>query len=130
MVKEIHVVGAVIVRDGLVLCARRGPQQSLPGMWEFPGGKVEPGESSSEALAREITEELGCNILVGEQINTHAHDYPFARVVLSTFWCRISAGEPVTGEHAELRWVDPADVYDLDWAPADIPAVSLLARSV
>ena len=75
--RQINVVGAVILDEGRVMCAQRGPDGSLPGMWEFPGGKIEPGESPQEALKREILEELGCNIVVGDLINTASHRYDF-----------------------------------------------------
>ncbi len=86
---EIDVVGAVIVRDGLVLCAERGPDGSLAGRWEFPGGKVEHGESGRLALAREIDEELQCVVEVGDEIATTRYDDGRVVVVLTTFWCRI-----------------------------------------
>ncbi|MER3390581.1 MAG: (deoxy)nucleoside triphosphate pyrophosphohydrolase [Microcella sp.] len=126
MKKHITVVGAVIVRDGLIYCARRGPGGALPGMWEFPGGKVEKKESFAEALVREINEELECEISVIEALETTTHEYDFAIVTLATFICKLIAGEPRSNEHAEERWL-PADQLDiLDWAPADIPAVEKL----
>lgn len=85
MTTSITVVGAVIVRVGLVLCARRGSGMSQEGLWEFPGGKVEPGEEPTEALVREIREELGCGIRVLEPVTTTTHAYDFGAVTLSTF---------------------------------------------
>jgi 8-oxo-dGTP diphosphatase len=123
--KHIHVVGAVILRNGLVLCAQRGMTGSLPGLWEFPGGKIELGESKIDALQREIAEELGCGIAVEDEITTTVHEYEFGVVHLTTFLCRLTEGEPVLSEHAEFRWVEPANLGSLDWAPADIPAVQL-----
>ncbi|GAA4809950.1 (deoxy)nucleoside triphosphate pyrophosphohydrolase [Nocardioides caeni] len=126
---EIPVVGAVVVRDGLVLCAQRGPDGSLPGKWEFPGGKVEPGESPRGALVREIDEELGCTVEVDEEIATSPYDDGRVVVVLTTFWCRLVGGVPRLTEHAELRWVAPGDLACLDWAPADVPAVEVVAAA-
>lgn len=126
MSKQILVVGAVIERDGKILCARRAPESTLGGMWEFPGGKVEPSESSTEALAREITEELGCRVEVGTKITTTSHAYAFGTVHLTTFYCTITNGEPHAREHAELAWVAPRQLTQLEWAPADIPAVRLI----
>ncbi|WP_345751428.1 (deoxy)nucleoside triphosphate pyrophosphohydrolase [Microbacterium rhizophilus] len=126
MVKEIHVVGAVIVRDGLVLCARRGPDQSLPGMWEFPGGKIEADETPEDAVVREIQEELGCKIRVDSPLGVHSHEYPFGIVHLTTFICRLLAGEPRAREHAELRWLPRSSLHTIQWAPADIPSLLLL----
>ncbi|UWF77607.1 MULTISPECIES: (deoxy)nucleoside triphosphate pyrophosphohydrolase [Microbacterium] len=117
----VHVVGAVIVKDGRVLAARRGEQMKLPGTWEFPGGKLEPCESEQSALMREVQEELGVHALVGEHIETTAHEYPFGNVTLSTYYATITSGEPAPTEHAELRWCAADELAELNWAPADIP---------
>lgn len=130
MSKQIRVVGAVISRDGQILCAQRGPGGALPGLWEFPGGKIEPNEEPHVALAREIDEELGCEILVGAEVTTTSHQYDFGVVELTTFYCVLAEGEPQKTEHAELKWVDPTDLEQLDWAPADMPAVSLVRQKL
>lgn len=119
-------VGAVIERDGLILCARRGPGGPLGGTWEFPGGKIETGEAPREALVREIDEELRCEIAVGDEVTTTTYAYDFAVVTLTTFWCRLGSGTPVLTEHAEVRWVAPAELDRLEWAPADIPTVHIV----
>lgn len=126
MTKQIHVVGAVIIRDGLVLCAQRGEGGSLAGLWEFPGGKIEPGESPAAALEREIAEELDCTIEVGDLITTTAHEYEFGTVNLTTFYCQLVSGSPSLSEHAAIRWLLPADLTVVEWAPADIPAVQII----
>lgn len=126
--EQIHVVGAVIVRGGAVLCAQRGDEMALPGLWEFPGGKLEPGESARAALAREIAEELQCTIDVGAPIETTTHDYDFGTVVLSTYYATLADGEPQATEHAAIRWVAASDLMELAWAPADIPAVEKVMR--
>lgn len=126
MKKHITVVGAVIVRDGLIYCARRGLSGALPGMWEFPGGKVEPDESFQEALVREIDEELGCEVSVLQPVETTTHEYDFAVITLATFLCELVAGEPRSNEHAEERWLAVDQLGTLAWAPADIPAVEKL----
>lgn len=120
--KEIRVVGAVIVRDGLVLCTKRGTGP-LAGLWEFPGGKVEDGESLPDALQREIREELLCEIAVGEEVTTTIHEDTFRIVHLTTFYSEIVGGEPQLTEHAESRWLAPEHLGSLDWAPADVLAV-------
>jgi 8-oxo-dGTP diphosphatase len=122
-VKYLDVVGAVIVHDDHVLCAQRGGVGPLAGLWEFPGGKIEPGESPAAALMREIGEELGCEISVGSEIVTTTHAYDFAVIRLTTFYCTLVDGVPTAGEHAALEWRASADLMTLEWAPADIPAV-------
>jgi len=124
--KPIRVVGAVIVRAGLVLCAQRGPTGHLPGLWEFPGGKAEPGEFLREALEREIREELECTVAAGNEVTTTTHDYDFAEVTLTTFYCHLISGEPQPTEHACIKWLPPDELYTIDWAPADIPALALI----
>ncbi|WP_110207140.1 (deoxy)nucleoside triphosphate pyrophosphohydrolase [Nocardioides daejeonensis] len=128
MSKQIAVVGAVIERDGLILCAQRG-LGALAGMWEFPGGKIEPGESALQALEREIREELRCAVDVGDEVTTTAHEYDFGTVTLTTFRCRLVEGVPVLTEHAAIKWLAPSELPTLDWAPADIPAVQILAAA-
>ena len=91
--KRIAVVGAVLVRDGRILAAQRGEGMSLAGRWEFPGGKIEPGETPQETLRREIAEELGCRIEIGELVARTEHVYDFGLVDLATYWCRLIAGE-------------------------------------
>lgn len=129
MTRQIDVVGAVVIDNGLVLCAQRG-SGALAGLWEFPGGKVEPDETPQTALAREIDEELGCAIDVGERVTTTAHAYDFGIVTLTTYDCRLRAGTPRPTEHARIQWLVPADLHTLEWAPADIPAVELISAEL
>jgi 8-oxo-dGTP diphosphatase len=119
---HLEVVGAVIVRDGLVLCAQRG-SGPMAGLWEFPGGKVEPDEPARDALVREIAEELGCTIAVANEVATTRHEGDAVAITLTTYYCVLLAGEPEPLEHAELRWLSPGRLPDLTWAPADLPAV-------
>ncbi len=131
----LQVVGAAIVDDGRVLVARRsgGPYD---GLWEFPGGKVERGESDLSALVRECAEELGVTVVpqafVGEVLldGVVGGGAPGSST-LRVWWARLAGGEPVAHEHAELRWVDAGELGDLDWIPADrplLPAVRSLLR--
>lgn len=126
MRKQISVVGAVIVRNGKVLCAKRGPLGSLAGYWEFPGGKIEAGETARTALEREVAEELGCAVNVGTKLTTTTHEYDFGVVTLTTFWCQLIAGHPTLNEHAKVSWRLPSELEALDWAPADIPAMRMI----
>lgn len=126
MSRQIVVVGAVLVRAGRILCARRAPDATLGGLWEFPGGKVEPSETPEEALMREIVEELGCTIDVRSKITTTTYVYDFGTVHLTTYYCAITRGEPAPREHAEMAWVAPQQLSTLEWAPADIPAVQIV----
>lgn len=96
---------------------------SLSGFWEFPGGKIEPGESAQEALAREMREELLCTVSVGELVETTAHEYDFGVVTLTTFYATLIDGEPRLTEHSEIRWIPVAELRSVEWAPADVPAV-------
>ena len=125
--KEVEVVGAVIQDEqNRFLCALRGQDMFLAGLWEFPGGKVEPGEDHKTALKREINEELTCSIQVGNHIVSTTHDYENLRVHLHTYLATIETGTPVAKEHEELRWVSPEILNQLNWAPADIPTVEKL----
>lgn len=124
--KQMNVVGAVITRDGLVMCAQRGHNGNLPGLWEFPGGKIKSGESKQDALKREIAEELGCAVEVGNEVTTTTHEYEFGKVTLTTFYCLIVSGTPTLTEHVSIKWLPPNKLDTIPWAPADIPAVSLI----
>ncbi|WP_025149664.1 (deoxy)nucleoside triphosphate pyrophosphohydrolase [Bacillus sp. H1a] len=127
MKKKVLVVGAVIFNEkNEILCALRSPAMSLPNYWEFPGGKINEGEMPQEALVREIKEELGCFITVGEKIEEVEHEYENIFVHLATYKAYIEYGMPKTLEHAELKWVNANGLLELKWAPADIPTVEVL----
>lgn len=128
MKKRINVTGAVLTDGDKVLAAQRGPDKALPGFWEFPGGKIEAGETPEESLARELEEELLCRAAVGEHITTTEYEYDFGVVILSTYFCTLLEGTPQLTEHEEIRWVPAADLDTLNWAPADIPAVKLITE--
>ncbi|AEP93001.1 MULTISPECIES: 8-oxo-dGTP diphosphatase MutT [Bacillus] len=127
MKKTIKVAAAVIQNDkNMILCALRSPTMSLANLWEFPGGKLEEGENAQEALVREIHEELGCKIEVGEIIADIHHEYEKIIINLISIQAKIIEGEPFAKEHSELRWVPVSELESLEWAPADIPTVNLL----
>jgi len=130
MKKHIHVVGAVIIEDGKILCAQRGETKTLAYKWEFPGGKIEEGETPQDALKREIEEEMDCMIEIGEWIETTEYEYDFAVIHLTTFYCQLIKGKPVLNEHVAICWLPPQELMSLDWAPADIPAVTKIQEKM
>ena len=121
-----HVVAAVIRHDGRIFATQRGYGE-WKDWWEFPGGKIEPGESAEEALRREIREELGCEIAVGELLTTIEYDYPTFHLSMACYWCTLVNSEPHLLEHEDARWLLPADLPTLRWLPADISLIRQLA---
>jgi 8-oxo-dGTP diphosphatase len=99
---------------------------SLPGLWEFPGGKIEPAEVPEETLRREIREELDCVIQVGAMVADTTYQYPNLIVRLMTFYAAVIQGEPTPSEHEKLVWLPRTQLSELNWAPADIPTVEKL----
>jgi len=128
--KHIVVVGCVLVHAGEVLCAQRSQQSSLPGLWEFPGGKVEQDESHRTALTREIQEELGCLVEPTNLITTTQHEYEFAHVNFNSYYCNLVDGYPMASEHQQLAWLNPDALLEVEWAPADIPTVHQVIRDL
>ena len=127
--KRVQVVAAVIRRGGRILVTRRLPGGPLGGLWEFPGGKVEPGESEPAALGREIAEELGCDGAVGQLLFRHAHDYPHIHVDLAFYGCTLdAAAEPRCLGVAELAWAEPDRLAELTFCPADVAVLERIAR--
>ena len=119
-------VGAALLDgEGRVLAAQRAAPPELAGRWEFPGGKVEPGESETAALVRECREELGVEVELDARLG---EDLPveLGGAVLRVWTGRIVAGTPAATEHAALRWLDPAELDEVDWLPADRPLLDAL----
>jgi len=120
----LHVVGAAIVQQQRCLIAQRGEGMSLAGKWEFPGGKVEPGESPVAALAREIEEELGLQITVAQLLATGTATVGARLISLDVYAAAITSGTLAVREHAQVSWVTAGELSNFDWAEADIPCVS------
>ena len=119
--KRIFVVAAMLLRNEQLLLARRGPAQSMPGQWEFPGGKVEAGEEPEAALARELLEELALRIGPPVFFAEVIHCYPAFELRLRAYLVREWEGEPVLHEHAALAWVPPAELLSYELTAADVP---------
>lgn len=116
--KTIRVTAAVIRQDDRVFATARG-YGDYKGGWEFPGGKIEPGESPQEALTREILEELDTEILVGDLIETIEYDYPSFHLSMDCFWCSIRSGNLTLREAEAARWLTAETLDSVDWLPAD-----------
>ena len=121
--KHIHVACAVIEIGGKVLCTQRSEAMSMPRKWEFPGGKIDEGESPEECLKRELREELGIDAAVGQALQTTTHHYPSFSVTLYPFTCEIISGEITLHEHSAMVWLSREELHKLDWAEADLPVI-------
>ena len=116
--KQINVVAAVIIRDGKVFATQRGYGE-FKDWWEFPGGKIEAGESPQQALVREIREELDATIEVGELLQTVEWDYPTFHLTLHCFWCELTCEALHLNEHEAASWLDREHLRSVKWLPAD-----------
>ena len=129
MSEPIRVVGAVFHDGERFLACRKKPGKPLEGHWEFPGGKIEPGETPEQALAREIREELNLIAEVGQKVTTTTYEYDFATIELTTFYCTLVDGDLRLTDHDDTKWVTSTEATHLTWAPADIPAVEAITSS-
>lgn len=116
--KTVRVVAAVIESDHKIFATQRGYGE-FKGGWEFPGGKIEPGETPLQALVREIKEELDTEIEVGELIDTVEYDYPSFHLSMDCFWCKIVKGKLVLLEAEASKWLAKDELYSVEWLPAD-----------
>ena len=123
--KHIKVVAAIIQRDGAYFATQRGYGE-FESMWEFPGGKIEPGESSEDALKREIQEELGVDIAIENILCTTEYDYPSFHLTMHCYLCSIASGEIELREHKSARWLRPEELGSVEWLPADKDVISRL----
>ena len=124
--KQIEVVAAIIHDDeGRIFATQRGYGDYKDG-WEFPGGKMEPGESPEEALKREIREELETKIVVEHLVQTVEYDYPKFHLKMHCFWCHIESGQLILKEHEAARWLMKNELDSVKWLPADLEVVETL----
>lgn len=127
--KTVHVVAAVI-RDGdRIFATQRGYGEQKDG-WEFPGGKIEAGETPQQALAREIREELDTGIMVGDCLTSIEYDYPAFHLSMQCFWAAICDGEPVLKEHEAAKWLRAEELDSVAWLPADLTIIPLVKEKL
>ena len=130
--KTIRVVAAVIKAvnesgEPVIFATQRGYGE-FQGGWEFPGGKIEPGETQQEALKREIMEELDTEITIGELVDTVEYDYPNFHLSMDCFWCEVLSGNLILKEHEDARWLLKEQLDDVEWLPADITLVEKIKK--
>jgi 8-oxo-dGTP diphosphatase len=127
---HIHVACAIIERDGRILAALRSRSMSMPLKWEFPGGKIEAGESPEACLKRELAEEMNVGVAIRRALPSCTHSYPTFTITLYPFVCTIASGEIALNEHRAIAWVTPAEMTALDWTGADAPVIEAYCRSL
>ncbi|MDO5702754.1 MAG: 8-oxo-dGTP diphosphatase MutT [Lachnospiraceae bacterium] len=125
--KQVRVAAAVIRKGDEVFATQRG-YGPYKDWWEFPGGKIESGETPEDALVREIREELDMTVQTGSFITTVEYDYPEFHLSMDCYWCRISEGEPKLVEHEAARWLPLSDLDQVKWLPADVLVVQKIAN--
>lgn len=123
--KKIEVVAAIIQKDQKIFATQRGYGEFKDG-WEFPGGKIEQGETPGQALVREIKEELDTEIEVGELVDIVEYDYPQFHLTMHCFLCSIKSGDLVLKEHEAAKWLATEDLDSVDWLPADLGLIEKL----
>ena len=132
--KIIRVVAAVIKAvnekgEPIIFATQRG-YGDFKGGWEFPGGKIEKGETPQEALKREICEELDTEILVGELIDTIEFDYPTFHLSMDCFWCEVVKGDLVLKEHEAAKWLNKNTIDEVEWLPADVTLIDVIKEKI
>lgn len=123
-----QVAAAVVYRDGSILITRRAPGEKLAGMWEFPGGKLESGETPQSCIVRELREELGVNSDAGEILTTSVYTYPGGTIELIAVFVSLKSTVLTLQVHDKVEWVKPQDLLGYDLAPADIPIAEEIIR--
>jgi len=129
--KEIEVVAAIIIDDNKILCVQRNINKYdyISKKYEFPGGKIEPGETEVNALIREIKEELCMDVLVQTKFMTITHEYPDFKLTMHSYICAVEDAKLTLTEHVDFKWLDKNELKKLDWAAADVPIVLKLQKS-
>ena len=127
MMKTIHVVAAIIRRGDKIFATQRG-YGAYKDWWEFPGGKIEAGETPEEALVREIKEELATDITVDKFIITVEYDYPEFHLIMDCFWASIAHGELTLLEHEAAKWLPLDDLRQVKWLPADLDVIKCIEK--
>ena len=127
--KTVKVVAAIITKDKKIFATQRGYGEYKDG-WEFPGGKVEPGETPQAALVREIKEELDADIIVGDLLTTVEYDYPTFHLSMDCFWATFAEGSELKLlEHEAAKWLSLNNFYEVEWLPADMKVVEAIKSS-
>ena len=127
--KTVHVVAAVIRDGNRIFATQRGYGEQKDG-WEFPGGKIEPGETAEQAVVREIREELDTGITVGDRLTAIEYDYPAFHLSMQCFWATICDGEPVLKEHEAAKWLRAEELDEVAWLPADLTVIPLIKETL
>ena len=127
--KTIQVVAAIIIRDGEVFATQRGYGE-FKGWWEFPGGKIEPGECPQEALKREIKEELDADIAVGDLLDTVEWDYPTFHLTMHCYVCTLESESLNLNEHSDAAWLTKDTLESVKWLPADLVLLEKIAERI
>ncbi|NLP35888.1 MAG: (deoxy)nucleoside triphosphate pyrophosphohydrolase [Clostridiales bacterium] len=125
--KNIEVVAAILVKEDKILATKRGYGEFM-NMWEFPGGKIEPGEAKEEALLREIREELNIEISIGDLLCTVDYDYPDFHLTMHCFICTVTDGKITLIEHKDAKWLSMDELDTVQWLPADIGILDKIKR--
>ena len=127
--KSIRVVAAVIRDNDRIFATQKG-YGNYKDWWEFPGGKIEDGETPRQALKREILEELDTEVEVGDFITSVEYDYPEFHLSMDCFWCKVISGNLILKEAEDARWLSKADLMSVKWLPADLEVLEIIARSI
>jgi 8-oxo-dGTP diphosphatase len=127
--KHIEVVAGIIKDGDKIFATQRGYGEFKDG-WEFPGGKMEPGETPQQALARELKEELAIDVNVGDFLCTVDYDYPTFHLTMHCFYCSVIGGELTLLEHEAAKWLKTTELHSVNWLPADVEVVAVLERNL